>query len=213
MASRASPSPGDYPPPSPLLEEAAAARGRDRAACLAFALARLPEDSPKPLIFVLPHRWLSEHGRPCAQGIGGGALYLATPPNAAETLWTIEQALRSGAFAGVIGAVDGATLTQTRRLDFAAKLGNTACILLTSDTAGLSAARRRWRIAALPSAANPFDAQAPGRLRVHAELIRRRDGPPGAWLLEMDDETNRLRLADRLRHNGLVEHGRTIPAP
>lgn len=194
-----------------MLEEAAAARGRDRAACLAFALSRLPEKHAKPLTLVLPHRWLAEHGRPCAQGIGSAALYLATPPNAAGALWAIEQALRSGAFAGVIGAVDDATLTQTRRLDFAAKLGDTACILLTSAVSGLSAARRRWRITAVSGAPNPFDAQAPGPLRLHAELVRRRDGPPRAWVLEMNDETNRLRLVDRLAGNGLDDRTRAAP--
>lgn len=208
-----SPSPaplqGNYPLPSPLLEEASVARVRDQAAAFAFALSRLPEDG-RPVMAVLPWRWTSEHGRPCVQAMDG--LLLLAPRTTEDALWAMEQALRSGACAGVMGAVEEASLTQTRRLDFAAREGGATAVLLRSRGGGLSAARRRWRITALPSAANPFDMRAPGRWRVHAELLRRRDGPPGMWILEQDDEAHRLRLADRLAGDGLVQNGRAIAA-
>jgi protein ImuA len=102
----------------------------------------------------------------------------------------------------VIGAVDKATLTETRRLDFAAKQGGCPAVLLRSKGDGLSAARRRWRISAQVSATDAEDERAPGRSRLVAELTRGRGERPGAWMLEQDDETHRLRLADRLADLG-----------
>ena len=214
-----------YPDPAPLLEEACAAGIGDVAATLAFALARI--DTPgrpamadraampdRIAMIVAPHRWISEHGRPFAPMIapGDAGLLLIVTRNEADALWALEQGLRSGAVAGVIGMIDQATLTQTRRLDFAARDGGSPGILLRARDGGLSAARRRWRIAAMPAADDPFDARAPGNWRVRADLVRRRDGPPGYWMLEQDDGTNRLRLADRLADHGLVADGRTHAA-
>jgi protein ImuA len=65
----------------------------------------------------------------------------------------------------------------------------------------LSAARVRWRVGAAPSAPNPLDPEAPGALRLQVRAAKRRDGPPGEWLMELDDETGRLRVAP-----GLADH-------
>lgn len=212
--SQESPCPGSYPDPAPLLEEACAARAGDDAAALAFALARIGEAGGRPPMLVAPRRWLGEHGRPFALAVrpGDACLLLVAVRNEDDALWAMEQALRSGAVAGVVGAIARASLTQTRRLDFAAREGGSIGVLLRSAEGGLSAARRRWRIAAAPGAAHPFDAKAPGRWRIAAELTRRRDGPPGAWMMEEDDGTHRLRLAARLAGDGLVAGGRAHAA-
>ncbi len=201
---------GTYPHPTPMLEEACAAAPGDAAAALAFALARIGDAPGRMPMLVTPRRWLAEHGRPFAPGIvpRDACLLLVATRNETDALWAMEQALRSGAVAGVVGTVEQASLTQTRRLDFAAREGGCTAVLLRSRGDGLSAARRRWRIAAMPGAAHSLDARAPGRWRLHAELVRRRDGPPGAWMLEQDDGTNRLRLAARLADHGLVADGR-----
>ncbi|MDB5718079.1 MAG: hypothetical protein JWM38_1506, partial [Sphingomonas bacterium] len=121
----------DYPAPAPMLEEACAANVGDEAAALAFALARLGGLSARLPMLVCPRRWLAEHGRPFAPAImpDAGLLLIATR-NEEDALWAMEQALRSGAVAGVIGAVEKATLTQTRRLDFAARDGGGVAVLL-----------------------------------------------------------------------------------
>jgi hypothetical protein len=75
-----------------------------------------------------------------------------------------------------------------------------------------TAARRRWRIKAGASATHDFDPAAPGRVRLTAELVRRRDGPPGAWALEQDDETGRLRVVAGLAGHGLDETDRRLGA-
>ena len=51
----------------------------------------------------------------------------------------------AGAVALALGAIDGATLAQTRRLEFAARHGQSTGVLLPRRLDGLSAARRRWR--------------------------------------------------------------------
>ena len=205
---------GEYPASAPALEEICAARVRDQAAAFAFALSRLRDGDRRPVAAVLPRRFTAEYGLPCPHGARALAecLVLVTPATQAEALWAMEQALRSGAFSGVIGGIEEATLTQTRRLDFAAREGGSVGMMLRGSSGGLSAARRRWRVRALESAAHPFDSAAPGAERVAAELVRRRDGVPGAWMLEQDDATNRLRLAGRLAGDGLVEDRRTVAA-
>ena len=200
-------SPDPYPERPAPLEEACAAGPRDVAALLLFALSRRIEADRRPVLMTAPRAWFAEHGRPYGPGMAGAALILAPTGTAAETLWTLEQALRSGAAALALGAVDGATLAQSRRLDFAAKQGECVGLVLPRSLDGLSAARRRWRISTLESATDPDDPRAPGPPRLNAELVRGRGERPGAWMLEQDDETHRLRLADRLARNGLAAIG------
>lgn len=174
------------------------------AALLLFALSRRLEGDARPVLMTATRAWLGEQGQPHGPGRPGPALILAPVTTAAEALWVLEQALRSGAVALALGAVDGASLAQTRRLDFAAKQGGCVGLVLPRGLDGLSAARRRWRISTMASAVDPHDARAPGPARLAAELVRGRGERPGAWILEQDDETHRLRLADRLAGDGLA---------
>ena len=200
-------SPDLFPERPASLEEACAAGPRDGAALLAFALSRRLEGDARPVVMTATRAWLGEHGRPHGPGLPGISLILAPVSTAAEALWTLEQALRSGAVSLALGAVETATLTQTRRLDFAATQGGCVGLVLPRGLDGLSAARRRWRVSTLASAIDPDDAKAPGAARVSAELVRGRGERPGAWMLEQDDETHRLRLADRLAGHGLAAIG------
>ncbi len=190
----------------PVLEEIVAESPINRAASLAFALSRCAPG--KPVMIVVPKAERREFGRPSVHGVApwrpGSALLMVVPTTLADALWTMEQALKSGALGGVLGVIEGANLTQTRRLDFAARDGGSFAALLRCRGGDLSAARRRWRIEALPSAPHPFDAAAPGPVRVSAMLVRQRDGPPAAWVLEHDPATSGFVVvpglaADRLR--------------
>ena len=187
--------------PAPL-EEACAPLPRDVAAALLFALSRRRPDDARPVLMTAPKAWFVEYGRPYGPGLAGVPLILAPAATLAEALWVMEQGLRSGAVAMGLGAVEGATLAQTRRLDFAAKQGEATGLILSRAQTGLSAARRRWRISTRPGAVDPEDDRAPGPARLLAELTRGRGERPGAWMLEQDDETHRLRLADRLADFG-----------
>jgi protein ImuA len=202
MISALSPLNAAFPERSAPLEEACAGAPRDTAALVLFALSRRPSTDARPVLIAAPRAWLGEHGRPYGPGLAGIALVLAPVSTTAEALWALEQGLRSGAVSLALGAVDGATLAQTRRLAFAARQGEAVGLLIPRGLDGLSAAARRWRITTLPSAADVDDPRAPGRARLRAELTRVRGERPGAWTLEQDDETHRLRLADRLADLG-----------
>ena len=210
---------GPEPVPPPLstlsdgLEEVCADGVRNMAAGLAFALSRAAVGAGRGVVLSATRAWLGEHGRPYGPGLAGfraqEGFVLVEAKTEALALWAMEQALRSGGAALVVGTIDGAELTQTRRLEFAARDGGCSGLLLRTRTGDLSAARRRWRVTTLPSIGHIFDMRAPGRMTIRAEMTRSRMERPGVWMLEQDDETHRLRLADRLAGNGLGAVGRS----
>ncbi|QTC91104.1 ImuA family protein [Brevundimonas goettingensis] len=198
------------------LEEVCVVGTRDMAGAFAFALSRLPQDDGRPVLLAAGRRWSGEHGRPYGPGFRGAGLdgrgaglILSEGRTESELLWIMEQALRSGAVSAALTTVEAASLAQTRRLEFAARDGAAVGVLLRQTEGGLSAARRRWRITTLRSVSNPDDLRSPGGFALSAELTRSRSERPGVWKLEQDDETHRLRLADRLAGDGLGERGRT----
>ncbi len=205
-----------WPAPASGLEEAVAADPRDWPQATAFALARAmgSEEERRPIAIVTTAAWRAERGGLSARGLLGLAIApervaLVRADKEGEALWAMEEVLKSGAVAGAVGTVRAAPFTATRRLDFAARTGRATGVLLRVHGGDLSAARLRWRIGAAASLPHPFDPKAPGLLRLRAELTRRRDGPPGAWMLEQDDDTHRLRLAAGLADHGLVADRRT----
>jgi protein ImuA len=205
--------PAVYPQACEPLEEVGAAEPGDLAAALAFTLARLTAlpNEVRPVALVTTADGLAERGRPFAGGIQGwGAgferLIWVRARREGEALWALEEVLKSGAVAGGLALVAAPPFVTTRRLEFAAREGRATGVLLRAGPAGdLSAARRRWRIGALGSSRGAWDAAAPGRARLRAELLRRRDGPPGVWDLEQDDETGGFRVAAGLAGHGVDE--------
>ena len=211
MSPHPSPEPEAVPPPlsrlSEGLEEGCAAGARDMAAALAFTLGRAAVGEGRGVVLSATRAWLGENGRPYGPGLAGfqarDGFVLVETRTEALALWAMEPALRSGGAALVVGTVDGAELAQTRRLEFAARDGGCSGLLLRARSGDLSAARRRWRITTLASKGDAFDDRAPGRMTIRAEMTRSRMERPGVWMLEQDDETYRLRLADRLAGDGL----------
>lgn len=140
-----------------------------------------------------------------ALGLAPRDLVLVEPARSADVLWAIEEGLKSGGLALVIGLLDAVPLTPARRLSLAAAGQRTPCLLLTHPRHPPAAATAtRWRIAPAPSRPHPFDAGAPGPACVAVTLERCRAGPPAAegrpLLLEWSDEAHRFRLAREPRH-------------
>lgn len=198
------------PAPAPGLEETAAAGPGAWAAAAGFALTRLAQAAAgdsRPVLLAAPPFWLRERGRPFGPGMIRFGLpqnrwLLVTADKEAALLWAAEEALKSGAVAGVLAAVEAPSLVMTRRLDLCAREGGALGLALRARPPDdLSAARVRWRIASAPSAPNRLDPEAPGAARWRVEAVRRRDGPPASWLMELDDETGRLRVVP-----GLADH-------
>jgi protein ImuA len=201
---------------APQLEEVAAAEPADWGAAFAFALDRIAAaPDPRPIALVITKAWMRERGRPYARGLARlgadpGRLILVRAERDVQALWALEETLKSGAVAGAVGTVEQADFVAGRRLDFAARSGKACGVLLRAKAAeDLSAARVRWRIGALPSVADRFDARAPGLMRWRAQVVRRRDGTPAVFEWEQSDATPRLRLAAGLAGDGLVQAGRT----
>jgi protein ImuA len=158
-----------------------------------------------------------EGGRPHLPGIAGllgGPLELLhlEVPRAVDVLWAMEQALSCPALAAVVGEVWGdppaLDLTATKRLALRAERGGVAAWLLRrAATPDLSAARKRWRVASLPSLAAADDPHAPGETLWRANLFRSRHGRPGEWLARRDSAQGGLVLAPNAR----TEAGREAP--
>ena len=138
-----------------------------------------------------------------AFGLDPARVILLSAASPADLLWAMEEGLREPGLAGVLAELDGSDLVAGRRLQLAAAAGGVTGFLLARgrrlSAAALagrpSAAALRWRVDALPG----------GRWRV--ELLRRRGGGPGAWILERENETGRLLVAAALAD------GSSAPAP
>ena len=143
-------------------------------------------------------------------GLRPAWLLFVRATTAERVLQAMEDALRSGAVAVVVGELDGRlSLTGSRRLQLAAEARGTIGLLLRRsrrfDDPQLttpSAAPTRWRVTSAPSAA-PVAGRprlrglSPARWRV--ELLRNRGGVPHEWLMEQCDAQGRLRLVPDLR--------------
>ncbi|MEA3039592.1 MAG: protein ImuA [Sphingomonadales bacterium] len=116
-----------------------------------------------------------------------------------EVLAVMEEGLRHGGLAAVVGEASRVTMAATRRLQLAAEEGGTMALLLKrrrragEEPLGLpSAAVTRWRIGVAPS--SPLRAAGIGRPRWSLTLARQRGGEPCQWIMEAADETGRLAL-------------------
>lgn len=169
------------------LHELRAASYRDMSASIGFAVAmavRCAETFPDaPVLWCENTRPPFDMGRLygpglAAFGLDPARLVLVAPANDVDLLWTMEEALRLGAFAAVVGEIDGRahalSLTATRRLQLAAEENARPALLLTGHAStGASAAATRWCIASATSTPlegvtglAPFIGRARWRLRL-----------------------------------------------
>jgi protein ImuA len=140
-------------------------------------------------------------------GLGPARVLYAECRNDEEVLAVMEEAVRHGSLAAVVGEAGRMTMAAGRRLQLAAEEGGTAALLLrrwrkagADPLAEPSPALTRWRIAAAPSAPLPYAIDSHdgiGRARWRVALVRQRGGPPHDWLLEASDAEARLALAAR----------------
>jgi len=133
-----------------------------------------------------------------ALGFDPGALVLARGRRADDVLWHLEEGLRSGALAAVVGDGIAPDLTASRRLQLAAEAAQVpAIILLPSGPAPLqSVALTRWHVASRPS--------HDGCPAWNLELQRCRGGAPARWCVEWDDEAVALSLAAEMGNRPLA---------
>jgi protein ImuA len=163
-------------------------------------------------ILVLPTYGLRDYGRPYGHGLGAlgldsGRLILAETAQRKDTLWAMEEALRSRAPAAVAGIIDQLDLKTSQRLHLAAADCGLPLFLLRpapslpSPACGGgwgegSAAATRWRVGPAPAARDRFGLITHARWRLSLE--RCRNGRIGEWMVEYDHVAHRFSLAAAL---------------
>mgnify|MGYP001824479989 CR=1 FL=1 len=178
------------------------------ASAVAFALSRLPR-THAPILWVQDRLSRKEAGRPMLAGLPASRpIIMVDLSRASDVLWAMEDGLRCRGLAAVIGEVWGdppaLDFTATKRLAMRAEAAGVSCWLIRrAASPDLSAARDRWRIASLPSAAHAHDPQAPGAPRWALDLFRSRRTQPGQWVATYDAPSDRVHLAAPVRDRTL----------
>ncbi len=177
-----------------------------------FVLSQLSR-SAAPVLWVQDRLSAKETGVPYLPGVGRPfvMVHLSRPD---EVLVAMEEGLRSGGLAAVVGEVWGAPscldFTATRRLVLRAETMGQACWLIRRGAApDLSAARNRWRVASLPSALHADDPLAPGDARWQVDLFRSRFTDPGIWVARYDGAADRVDFTAAVPDRVLAEDART----
>lgn len=177
-----------------VFAEAFSTRLLDGAAA-AFVMALL---GPGPVLWAQDHLSRREAGLPCLAAFGGRSLLRVDVSAGVDVLAALEDGL--AARMAVVGEVYGTPrtldFTATRRLAMRAEAAGVPCWLIRHAAhPDASAARQRWRIEALPSAAHPDDPQSPGDPRWRVELFRSRLAPPGVWSVTHDRTKDRVHFS------------------
>jgi protein ImuA len=199
-----------YSPP-PCGEGSGVGVGRSRADLDALNQPRDPppfsppqggrESGTRPLFFVMPRYGLGPgrlHGHGLRNlGLDPGCLILVETAHRRDTLWAMEETLRSRVPLAVAGLIDKLDLKLSQRLQLAAvDAGLPLLLLRPAPTLESSAAATRWRIGTAKAARDRFGLFA--RARWHLTLERCRNGRPGEWIVEYDHVAHRFSLAAAL---------------
>lgn len=141
---------------------------------------------------------------PALAGVGLGpdrVIYVETWKDA-EVLPAMEEGLRHGGLAGVVGETARLGLTASRRLQLAAESSGVPAFVIRrwrseaerAAAAEPSAVFTRWRVTPVlsPDLAGPGGAPGLARPRWRLELLRCRGAEPASWIVEACDAEGRL---------------------
>jgi protein ImuA len=194
--------------PFGALHEITPQRDGDIPACFGFIAAMLGRVPPgDPVIFIFTqnltgHSRLYGHGL-MALGLDPGRVLLVETQDDRQALWAIEEALRSGVPAAVVGMIGTSIdLKSAQRLNLAAgDSGRLLFLVQPARLASLNVAMTRWRIGAETTAKDRFGLIAHWRWRLSLE--RCRNGRTGEWRVEFDHAAHCFSLAPPLAHCSL----------
>jgi protein ImuA len=175
----------------------------DEAAATLF-LASIAARRPGIVLWALARRDLFAPGLAGA-GLAPDRILYAECGRDEDVLAVMEEGLRHGGLAAVVGEVGRALMPATRRLQLAAEEGGTPALMLRRWRGGgedplapPSAAVTRWRLACAPSA--PLPVAGIGRPRWRLALARQRGGAPFDLIVETPDAEARLALFAEFEH-------------
>jgi protein ImuA len=132
-----------------------------------------------------------------ALGLDPARLILVETAHRRDTLWAIEEAVRSGALAAIAGLIDKLDLKLSQRLQLAAADASLPLLLIRpAHNLETSAAATRWRVGTAEAARDRFGLIT--HARWHLRLERARNGRPGEWVVEYDHVAHRFSLAAAL---------------
>jgi protein ImuA len=187
------------------------------AAAAGFVLTQLGKTTG-PILWIQDRLARHESGHPFLAGLGLHRPFLMMQlSRPLDVMTAVEEGLRCKALAAVVAELHGnpaaVDFTAMKRLALRSEASAVPCWLIRqAATADLSAARNRWRIATLPSAANPDDPRAPGDPRWQVELFRSRDARPGQWVAShergADGAEDRLDLVAAVPDGAVAEDAR-----
>ena len=128
-----------------------------------------------------------------------------------SVLTVLEDGLRHGGLAAVVGEVGGLAMTASRRLQLAAEEGGTTAFAVrrwrtpaaAADYGQPTASVTRWRVSALP-ATREVVVGLMGRPRWLVEMMRCRGAQACEWELEACDEKGRLAVPSELAVGSLA---------
>jgi protein ImuA len=188
------------------------------AALLALTAHSPSRSSSRPdfIFFILPSYGLRPYGRAQGRLHGHGLRSLGLDPasailmetaNRKDTLWAIEETVRSRAPLAVASFIDKLDLKLSQRLHLAATDAGLPLFLLRPaalsafspacrDGWEASAAATRWRIGTVAATRDRFGLLA--RPRWHLQLERCRNGRTGQWVVEYDHVAHCFSLAAAL---------------
>jgi protein ImuA len=160
--------------------------------------ARLP--STGPILWCRPHKseagaWYGPGLLPF--GLNPERIIFVETHKKQDLLWAMEEGLRSGQPALVVGETESVGLVASRRLQLAAEAGGVTAFLLNAAATQGSASRSaekaassvvltRWAVSSRPRP--EIQKAVDGRIQWQAELVHCRGGMPRSWLVEWNYE-------------------------
>ncbi len=186
-----------------------AARPSDYGSAMGYALQTVAQ-SKKPALWITTYRMLHEHGIPYGPGLLAHNLdpqkvIIVRCKDEQQALWAMEEGLKSKALSTVIGELTKIDLTSSRRLSLVCREHGTCSItLLQQSSAASTACYSRWKIEPAPSEASMFAVQAPGAMRLSANLVKHRAGTrPTNTTMEWQHAQDHLPVAPALADRAL----------
>lgn len=175
------------------------------AAALLTDITQQPEATEAPLLWCRRGRDLYLPGL-AAFGFDCRRLVVVRGDNDREILWAMEEGLRSGLPAAVIGEVSRLPATALRRLQLAAEGSGVLALLLRPAACHVTPGpvATRWRVAAAASEPRQLAQPWPALAQWRVELLRCRGGESGgSWLVKW--------RAEHERHNEQAHTGHALP--